>query len=188
MKNDEEVKDLHCFPFAGGSIGGRPKLPIDAEIKSVFGRVVFSLPHACLAAGLIGKDLSNGQMLNGKLLAELSCQKWDNSVERFFDDLKIIGLDRDRLFKRETAFRGALIGWTFTFKSPDNVALKIWRVCSELDLTILMLSKRVGDIFISSREPDLSWDSLFGSYFGIDEDINSASDLLSDPWNRYKWW
>ena len=109
MNKDEQVKELHCFPFGRGSVGGRPKLPIEAEIKSVYGQVtVFSLPHACLAAGLIGKDLVKDQVVNG---ADLRDSQPSNGIILwidFFNDLNAMGVDRQTIAKKNMSFKAPL--------------------------------------------------------------------------------
>jgi hypothetical protein len=188
MKNLKEIKELHCGPFPP-SYGGRTKLPIEAEIKPVYGRAtIFSAPHACLAAGLIGEELSEGQVVNWEHLKELADTKWDHSVDRFLADAKTLGVNSKSQVGNGDALRGAIIGWTFSDTPISSLTVKEWGFCSDLDLTLAILSRRVGDIFIGAREPDLSWDTLFGSCFAVDEELGPAPDLLSEPWNRFKWW
>lgn len=190
MKNDKEVKELHC----GGcgqwhDRGGRVRLPIEAKIKPVHGSItVFSMPHACLAAGLIGKDVPDEQVLNSEVLSGLAERKWDCSVERFLDDAKKLGVDTERAISKIGPQQGATIGWTSDGTELSRSLARETGVCPDLGITLAVLSRRVGDIFIGAREPDLNWETLFGSSFAVDEGLGPAPDLLSEPWNRYRWW
>jgi hypothetical protein len=188
MKNEEEIKELHCGPFWGRSSGGRPRLPVEAEIKAVNNRTtVFSLPHACLAAGLLGEGLKQLEVSDWHCLQELANEKWGQSMERFFSDLKSLGVTSETVVLKSIWTQGAIIGWSFPGEAPIRPRMGLLRICPDLDLTLAVLSKRVADIFISTRDPDFRWDNLFGSGFEIDEDVIQAPDLFSDPWKRFKW-
>ena len=79
---------------------------------------------------------------------------------------------------------GAIIGW-----AGDEQTLTEnghFGICPDLELTIAILSRRIGSIFISCRDPDYSWDTLFGNAFVFDDDIGPAPKLNADPWKRYK--
>ena len=69
-------------------------------------------------------------------------------------------------------------------RRDDHIA---FGVCPDIDITLAVLSRRVGDIFISSRNPDYSWGKLFDSPFEVDEDFCIAPGLKSDPWSKFKW-
>ena len=185
MKN-AEIDALHCGPpFGGGGSGGRPRLPIDIDIKPVTGKVtVISLPHACLAAGLFDDRMSQDVVLEWAVLAELCKERWDSSIERFFSDAEKIGITKTTADQSVSGLRGALIGWT-----GDNIINRGYSigVCPDMNSVLGVLSRRVGDIFISSRAPEYTWDNLFGSPFEVDEDIFPAPVLSDEPWIKYRW-
>lgn len=191
MNKDKEIKDLQCSPFPLPPQrygGGRERLPIDAKIKPVHGRTtVFSLPHACLATGLIGGEVPQGQSINWQVLTAMVEKKWNHSVDRFFEDVKRLGFKKENFENGKFNYKGAIIGWSGLQARLTPAKLKDLVVCPDLDLTMTIVSRRIGDIFIAAREPNFSWETLFGSSFAIDEDLGSFPDLLSEPWDRFKW-
>ena len=187
MTNNKQVSKLHCGSmcggYYGGGYGGRPKLPIGAELTPVHGQItVLSLPHACLAAGLL-KTSAKSQAITWRLLVEMAEKKWEGSSEKFLADAKIIGVDRSSVDKQASKYSGVIIGWAGP-STYHNIALG---VCPDIDTTLAVLARRVGDMFISSRKPSYSWKRLFGSTFEVDEDFCTAPDFKSDPWSRFKW-
>ena len=191
MTDNKQIKELHCDGQGGwschggghGGFGGRSKLPIDAELAPVHGQITaLSLPHACLAAGLL-KTPAKSQALNWRLLIEMAEKQWEGSSERFLTDAKTVGVNKGSVDKQASKYHGVIIGWAGP--SPYyNIALG---VCPDIDITLAVLTRRVGDMFISSRRPDYSWERLFGSAFEVDENFCIAPDFKSDPWSKFKW-
>ena len=194
MTNNKQIKELHCDGQGGwsdlrcrfggsGGFGGRPKLPIDAELDPVHGQITaLSLPHACLAAGLLRTPEKN-QVLNWRVLVEMAEKQWEGSSESFLADAKKVGVNRNSVDKQASKYSGVIIGWSGP-STYHNIALG---VCPDIDTTLAVLARRVGNLFISSRKPDYSWERLFGSAFEVDENLCVAPDFRSDPWSRFKW-
>lgn len=186
--NRESRSVLHCFPFGGGGGwgGGRERLPIDATIRPVHERVtVISLPHACLAAGLLETE-SKRRSVDWCRLAHLVQDKWAGSVERFLLDAGTAGATFDRADAVAAALHGAVIGWAGP-DSPSSPAAAPFGVCPDLNLTLAILGRRVANMFVAARTPDYSWSALFGSTFAFDDDLCEAPLLADQPWSRFRW-
>lgn len=148
---------------------------------------VLSLVHACLVSGLLDGNL-DGMPLNGPILKELCQQRWGGSIERFFEDLTKKGVTKESINSRVASFKGAIIGWTPGSEQDRSANKKVqWGICPEIGLTLGILSRRVGDIFIASREPDYRWENLFGNPFEVDENLGPAPDLKNPPWTKFHW-
>lgn len=77
------------------------------------------------------------------------------------------------------AFGGVLIGWlvTRTGQSPDVEA----PVCEDLALTVAILSRRIGNLYLSHRAPDWSITHLLETEFLVD-DSRLALTRQSSTW------
>jgi len=147
---------------------------------------IISLPHACLAAGLL-ETAGVRQTLSRSSLSMLAQEKWQGSVDRFFNDAARLGVDQRSAGRRARDLGGAIIGWhpAGCQGTPDDeVRLGI---CSDLNLTVAVLSCCVDYIFISTRVPDFSWAALFGKAFACDDDLGPAPALDQAPWRQYLW-
>ena len=194
MTINEQIGALHCDGQGGwscrmshGGYGGRTKLPIDAEIVPVHDKItVISLPHACLASGLL-EDAREGRPVNWLVLKELVDKKWGKSIKRFFADARTTGVSRDSANDAAKGFKGTVIGWNGAL--PENLCCNdgAFGMCPDMNVAVAILSRSVGDIFISSRDPEYSWDKLFGRMLEVDEDLCSAPDFKSDPWAKFEW-
>jgi hypothetical protein len=148
---------------------------------------VISLPHACLASGLLD-DARNGEALNWLVLGEFVAKKWQSSVDSFLTDAEKIGITKERVDHTVRDLKGSIIGWTgWKDKQIRHALTSEVGICPDLTITLGILSRRIADIFIPSREPDFSWDKLFGSSFEIDDDSFPSFTLEDDPWKAYQW-
>ena len=121
------------------------------------------------------------------MLCELVNKKWGKSVDRFFKDLRQAGFTGDIMDDTITGLRGAIIGWTGATQSKSNSAVKSFGICPDLNLVLAVLSRRIADMFIPSREPDFSWGTLFDSTFEVDDDSFPAPGLNENPWKSFQW-
>jgi hypothetical protein len=185
MPWNKQLLNCHCGWSRGG--GGRTKEPVNGELVPVFGKTtVISLPHACLAAGLLD-DVQAKSPVNWSILLQLAQQKWERSAERFLADAARVGVTPESVAQRARSLRGAIIGWTATDRKRTNGARERFGICADLELSTALLACRIGDIFISARAPDCSWDALFGTVFECDADLGPAPELNEAPWQQYPW-
>lgn len=166
--------------------GGRGRERLHTVLKPVHDRVtVISLGHACLATGLLD-NLSEGSAVNWSVLRELVHKKWGGSVERFLQDAARIDAGIEHADACAAQFAGAVIGWPGMEPDTPPKRNKIG-VCPDVNLSLAILSRRVGDIFIASHVPDYSWPVLFDSAFEFDDTVCDAPLLSEQPWSRFKW-
>ncbi len=186
MKRKSQSADvLHCGPPFYRGPQRRERKPIEITTLPVAGKTtLFSLQHACLAAGML-EDIRKRKSVDS-----INCdanswldwvnQKWQRSIDNFFADAASLGVTKETVNNKASELQGAIIGW--------KPWVKFCRcICPDLNLTLAILSRRINDIFISYREPDYSWDNLFGQYFEIDDNRILAPDLESEPWSKFKW-
>jgi len=192
MTDNRYMKELHCDGMGGWSCcgshggrgyGGRPPLPIEAELAPVYGQTtVFSLPHACLAAGLL-TNVEKDQPLQWSILMKLAQERWEGSPQQFLKEAEKVGVNETSIDAHAKKYKGVVIGWS----GPSTGQGHPFGICPDIGTTVTVLSRRVGDLFVSSRDPDYSWQSLFGSPFEVDEHLCEAPDLKSPPWSGFKW-
>lgn len=185
MNQDESRDVLHCLPCGPRRGGGRGPEGMRIALRPVSGAVtLFSLAHACLAAGLLEQPPGEEKPLWFKLNDQAQRQ-WRGSVERFFEAAATIGLSRERILGYSSGCIGAVIGW---HQMPHQVgSAYALRVCPDVEITVAILSRCIGDMFIGSREPDLAWDRLFERNFAADADLAPATDLTCSPWCHFTW-
>ena len=186
MKTNQQTNVLECMhgPF---NRGGRERTPIDAEMVPVCGRTtIVSLAHACLAAGLM-EDVRDGGKVNWEILGDLSQQKWRGRIEAFFADAQQAGISPQAADRWADTVKGAVIGWTMARIGWPGCCNGPFGVCTDANMALAILGRRVGDIFFANRNPDYCWEALFGTAFAFDEDIVQAASLKRDPWKRFKW-
>lgn len=173
------------FSFGRGrSYRPRTLHPIDTLIRPVFGRTtVFSIPHAALAAGLLDPPMSAA--LSWESLMGAAKSKWGRSAEEFLRDAANAGVTMASVRGAASRLPHALIGW------PRQIGLKksdsTFGLCSDLALTLAVMSHRAGNLILRSRQPYFSWVGLFGGIFEVDEPISRAPLLSSEPWSGFRW-
>jgi hypothetical protein len=108
-------------------------------------------------------------------------------VDRFFEDAERIGITKETVDHEVRNLRGSIIGWTGENNRLLADTQRAFGICPDLTITLIVLSRRIADIFIPSRETDFRWDVLFGSIFEIDDDSFPAPSLKDNPWKAYRW-
>lgn len=188
MKHIEKRSGLNCMfggPNRGG--GGRSKIPFQTEIEPIHEKtLVFSLVHACLASGLIDPKLSNKKALSWTEMSQFAISKWDRSVEKFFLDAQRVCVTKTSIAEATAGIHGAVIGWTCADGNHFHQSAGNRGICSDLNFTLAVLSCRIADLFIPYREPDFSWETLFGSCFEIDEALSPAPEILKAPLDQFQ--
>jgi len=157
------------------------------KLMPVYGQTtIFSLPHACLAAGLLD-DVGTGQPLNWSVLLQRAQAKWQCAEDCFLSDAAKLGISPRSVERRARAQRGAIIGWQPAGLLGTPTDEMRFGICPDLELTVAVLSCCISDIFFSARAPDFSWATLFGRAFACDDDLGPAPALDQAPWQQYAW-
>lgn len=166
MKLNETVTQLDCGgfgPYRAAFGGGRSPEPVEWQIVPVTRALTgFVLPMALEQGGLLEKQ-------PGRSLAELATEKWGGSSERLFADLERRGISARSIKARALGKKQVIIGWNCAEgdqKQPSEI-----KYCSSIELTLAVLSRCVSQIFFQNREPDFSWNTLFGQSLVVDEDL-----------------
>lgn len=173
------------FSFGRGrSYSPRTLHPIDAHVQAVFGRTtIFSIPHAALAAGLL--DPAESGALSWETLMGAAKLKWGRSAEGFLRDVAKAGITPASVRSAASKLPHALFGW------PRQIGLKksdrTCGLCSDLSLTLAVMSHRAGNLILRSRQPDISWAGLFGVMLEVNEPLGKAPLLSSKPWSGFRW-
>ena len=186
MRAKQRVDALDCM-FGPYRRGGRERTPIQAEKAPVHGRTtIVSLPHVCLAAGLldnVGKDSA----VNWPILSELARKQWEGMTAAFLADIERAGISLESADAWAGTMKGAVVGWTEACSRSVSPSRVPFAICTDASAALAILSRRVGDIFIPNRRPNYDWETLFGTAFGFDEDIVPSADLKTRPWSGFSW-
>jgi hypothetical protein len=159
---------------------GLPSKPVTVLASPVWQRpVTFSLGHALLANGLLPPLPKDGKGLSLRLSTRAR-SVWKLKVEAMLKDAEAAGaLDRDRL-ERGEAPAGTLIGWHPT---DESAMRREFDICDDLTLTLLVLERRVGDLYVSSRPPNRTWRHLFERPLMVDDPRFTGVPLSEElPW------
>ncbi len=166
MKRNETVTQLDCGTFGPYRVsfgGGRSPEPVEWQIVPVTHALMgFVLPVALEQAGLLEQQ-------PGRPLAELAAEKWGGSTDRLFADLERCGISPRSVKARALGVKRVIIGWS----CPENQQKPEGeiRFCRSIEVTLAVLSRCVNQIYFQNREPDFSWNALFGQSLVVDEDL-----------------
>jgi hypothetical protein len=161
-------------------MGGPKSQPVTILATPVWQRpVTFSLGHALLANGLLPPPRKGDVGLSLRLSTRAR-RTFGGRMDRLLKAAERAGaLDRQRL-EAGTAPAGALIGWQPT---DESAVRREFDICDDLTLTLLVLERRVGDLYVASRIADRSWKHLFERALTVDDPRFSGVPLGEDlPW------
>ena len=170
MKSNDEITRLECSEgrFYGPRRGSyRSFEPVPWKIAPVHGlctAFILSLPL---------KELGLINIAPDKPLREAAAEKWERSSDVLFKEFAGFGITQKSIASREVGLSRVVIGWEFDPQNRDRNLAFGW--CSDLELTLAVLSRCVGSIYFSDRTPDFSWDVLFNTGFLVDEDIQGGN-------------
>jgi hypothetical protein len=141
--------------------------------------VTFSLGHALLANDLLPPLPKGGKGLSLRLSTRAR-RVWKLNVPAMLTAAEEKGvLDRQRL-ERGEAPAGTLIGW---HPKDESAMRREFDICDDLTLTLLVLERRVGDLYISSRPPNRTWRHLFERALTVDDPRFTGVPLSEElPW------
>ncbi|MCE9614779.1 MAG: hypothetical protein K8T26_10920 [Lentisphaerae bacterium] len=169
--------------------------PSRTEVKSVQvaadGQpVIFSTAHACLAAGLV--DAPGVAPRDWRTLLDHCHNKWQLSDGSglLLADLAAHGITTERVDARAGSIRGSAIGWPAyhiegqTARLKENLEQHGVGFCTDLELTLAVLSRCVAWLFLPRRSPDYSAMALFRIPFCVCDRRFTAPGLKQAPWRR----
>lgn len=162
-----------------------PALEVKVVQRAVWGAATaVSLPQALLALGLIPRAVAatpgqaprpagvpgpaGGQAPagRGRPLRAWAEERWRGSVDALVAEAAAAGRLDPGALDACHAPRGVLVGW-----APTSAAARRGEfcLCTDLALTLLVLERQVGSLYLGSRAPDRSWERLFGPGLVVDD-------------------
>jgi hypothetical protein len=150
------------------NMSGPPRTEVRAEMRRVADRVViFSLVHALIARGALegpeklpkGKDIQDLQQDGSGDLRVTIRARWPSPGDLFaqIGDPKPLPLESD-----------FLIGWRVGIYADGCL------LCPDPQIVAGVHSRCSGNLYLSRRTPDLSWDRLLSAPIAFDEPALSA--------------
>ena len=149
--------------FAGGESGGvlhnmsvPPRSEVRTELRSVHGVTAISMARCLWINDCIAAVESPAQ--SARLLLE--------GPEPVWKRLEALGCSRQQIQAANHKFSGVLIGWLKGIPKPSPDPQP---VCADLALTVAILTRRIGNLYLSHREPDWSLNHLLETEFLCDD-------------------
>jgi hypothetical protein len=153
-----------------------PRTKIDIRQKPVSGRKsCFCLYWACCAAGLLKPDTPK-ELLS--MCQAPAGQRWGHNVRGFLDDLAAFAASRLKTPPPSCFLIGlGSKGVTLMLEEDSGI-------CPDPVLTVHILSRLAGTLYIPTRTPNLEWDTLFGESFLVDDPCLRFPSRYQDPWSK----
>mgnify|MGYP001324447427 CR=1 FL=1 len=149
-----------------------PRTEIHIELKEVYEITVISLSRCLVLNGLIP-----GKRPISEAKAVLGQER--NSAKR----LAKLGCTLDEVEKAGESVRGVYIGAWFPNSQykEGRIDLARRRVCADLPLSLMLLSHRIGNLYLSQRPPDFSPEHLVAGEWQWDDPrvISAANRCVS---------
>ena len=149
--------------FTGGESGGvlhnmsvPPRSEVRTELRSVHGVTAISLVRCLRINGHLGASKSPRQYSRRLLVGR----------EPVWKRLEALGCSRQQIQAANHKFSGVLIGWLKGIPKPSPDPQP---VCADLALTVAILTRRIGNLYLSHREPDWTLNHLFETEFLCDD-------------------
>ena len=138
-----------------------PRTTISYSTNPVFSSTMVSFRHWLFfreyASGAFSGDGELVQLFGGR--SKIKIQNW----------LSEQGVTLDAADEAAARLGGVLIGKGGSVRSlpiqTEKVVQRWSCLCDDLALTIGLLGRAVGNLFLSSRTPDYTWNALLGLYF-----------------------
>lgn len=145
-----------------------PRTEVNYRTKSVFGSAMISLHHWLL----FRKHLEGSFKDTNRLLAFFG----GDTEDAVLNKLKELGTTPETSSKTALGPTGVLIGLGGKLRDHggqwvgSKACGRHWDyLCDDLDVIVSVLSRLVGNLYLSSRSADYSWEALVESYFIVDD-------------------
>ena len=164
---------------------------------------LFSLPHALVLAGLLKPDkcessagkrwMTNGGLVGAQLWTEASQANPKTVLRKWRSARSIMKFLRLKAVPPLPACLHFLIGyemshsWQSNYRSSGRSSngpsqrSPVYRIVTDVPLTLAVLSRCYGGVLFGSREPDLDWARLTGTALAFDDPV--LRDLCFSPSN-----
>ncbi len=138
----------------------------------------FNLSWACWAAGLLGAVRSAERLELLALCNAPAERKWAGKQEDFLKDLEQFCHGKVAT-PVPTSF---LIG--IRSSSHQRLLEKDMGICPDPGMTVYVMSRLAGSLYIPGRTPCLDWKELFGECFMVDDPALRFPTHKEPPWDR----
>ena len=161
-----------------------PRTTVDSRQQPVWGAAptLLDLAATLVALGLLDEPADPAPDRPARLRAQAR-RRWRGSLTRLLDEAQRAGrLDRARLdgAPRGGAPEGVLIGW-LPLGAADPATPQ---PCADLTLTIAMLERCVGNLYIGARAPQRRWDHLFTTTLCVDDPRLAPTQVRAEARSR----
>lgn len=165
----------HQPPIRSSSIFCSSQIAVEGHVT------VFDLTRCCVAVGLLPRpnlpDINDFR----DAVERAPQERWGGDVDRFLRSVRGRGVSRSRLEQSVAPIRGAVIGWPL--RAGEFVPGVRYELSADLVLTLAVLSRRVGDLFLPRRAPAWTWEGLFGSGFAVADRRFGGHPLSDDSYD-----
>jgi hypothetical protein len=149
-----------------------PRTTASAEVRPVFGAVIVCLAQCLRLHGFFDRKLDISETDFEGLGKAVFSWVGSSSLDDLWRKIAAKGYSRRSADACAREFGGARIGWTGQIY-PQGDALPHYpphnRICTNLNLCLAVLSRRVDNLFLSYRLPDYSRDQLLCWAFVADD-------------------
>jgi hypothetical protein len=162
-----------------------PSTTVRIEVQPVFGAVIVCLAQCLRLNGLIDQELE----FHGTDFCRLgdAAVGWagDLSPDGFWREIAAKGCSRQSADACARQLGGACIGWSEQIYPQKDTAVRYPphnRVCTDLNVCLAVLSRRVGNLFLSYRPPDYSPEQLLHWAFVADDSRLAPRSISWEQW------
>jgi len=161
------------------------------RIDPIYGRtILFHLPLACYANDLldafhftqafkvdsaktlfIARDEVDPGLLTWETITDAASYRWDQEISRFLREVPDTDKPMEVSALSDYKFPDAMIGWAPKDKPWKWVNSHASAICTDVRLTLHVLSHHEGNIFMATRPESKFWDVLFQDGFEVNENI-----------------
>ena len=168
---DRQLKERIIDMLVVHNMSAPPRTEVRAEMRRVADRIViFSLVHALIARGVLeapeepeklpkGKDIQDLQQDNSGDLRVTVRARWPSPGDLFAQ------IGEPKPLPVEADF---LIGWRVGIYADG------WLLCPDPQIVAGVQARCSGNLYLSRRNPDLSWERLLSAPIAFDEPAVSA--------------
>ena len=162
-----------------------PRTMVAIEVRPVFGAVIVCLAQCLRLNGLIDRELE----IRGTDFRRMgeAAASWaaGRPMEKVWDELSTKGCNRENVDACARHLGGACIGWSEQiYPQPDILAHypPHNRICTDLNMCLAVLTRRVENLFLSYRPPDYDLEQLLCWAFVADDPRLAARSI---PWEQW---
>ena len=178
----------HGHGAAGGylhNMSAPPRTSVAIEVRPVFGAVIVCLAQCLRLNGLIDRELKIGETDFRRMGEAAASWAGARPMENCWDELSSKGCNRQHVDACARHLGGACIGWSEQIYPQPDILVHYPphnRVCTDLNVCLAVLSRRVDNLFLSYRPPDYNLERLLGWAFVADDRRLAARSISWEQW------